>query len=94
MSLNEKVINYKILDLVILYNFDIKFDFNRNHMKSYGLFYAKLFLGAGHTITRPPKNIFLRTGDTITRLPLEIPPFTRTGGDVAASRNAIFRGGC
>ena len=27
-DLNEKVIYYKVLDLVILYNFDIKFDFN------------------------------------------------------------------
>jgi len=27
MILNEKVINYKVLDLVILYNFDIKLDF-------------------------------------------------------------------
>jgi len=33
MTLNEKVINYKVLDLVILYNFDIKFDFIRDHMK-------------------------------------------------------------
>jgi len=27
MTSNEKVINYKILDLAILYNFDVKFDF-------------------------------------------------------------------
>jgi len=33
MTLNEKVINYKVLDLVILYNFDIKFDFIRDHIK-------------------------------------------------------------
>jgi len=33
MTLNEKVINYKVLDLVILYNFDIKFDFIRDHMR-------------------------------------------------------------
>ena len=33
MTLNEKVINYKVLDLVILYNFDIKFDFIQDHMK-------------------------------------------------------------
>ena len=33
MTLNKKVVNYKILDPVILYNFDIKFDFIRNHMK-------------------------------------------------------------
>jgi hypothetical protein len=33
MTLNEKVINYKILDLAILYNFDIKFNFIRDYMK-------------------------------------------------------------
>ena len=33
MTSNEKVINYKVLDLVILYNFDIKFDFIQDHMK-------------------------------------------------------------
>ena len=33
MTLNENVINYNVLDLVILYNFDIKFDFIRDHMK-------------------------------------------------------------
>jgi hypothetical protein len=33
MILNEKVINYKILDLVILYNFYIKFDFIRDHIE-------------------------------------------------------------
>ena len=34
MTLNEKVINYKVLDFVILYNFDIKFDFIQDHMKN------------------------------------------------------------
>ena len=34
MTLNEKVINYKILVLVNFYNFIIKFDFIRNHMKN------------------------------------------------------------
>jgi hypothetical protein len=33
MILNKKVINYKVLDLVILYNFNIKFDFILDHMK-------------------------------------------------------------
>ena len=33
MTLNEKVVNYKVLDLLILYNFGIKFDFIRNHMR-------------------------------------------------------------
>jgi hypothetical protein len=33
MISNKKVINYKVLDLVNLYNFNIKFDFIRNHMK-------------------------------------------------------------
>ena len=34
MTLNENVISYNVLDLVILYNFDIKFDFIRDHMKN------------------------------------------------------------
>ena len=38
MTLNEKVFNYKVLDLIILYNFDTKFDFIRDHMKSYDFF--------------------------------------------------------
>ena len=33
MILNEKVINYKILDLIKLYNFGVKFNFIRDHMK-------------------------------------------------------------
>jgi len=35
MTLNEKVINYKILDHVNLYNFDIKCDFIRDHVKKF-----------------------------------------------------------
>jgi hypothetical protein len=33
MTLNKEFINYKILDLIILYNFNIKFDFIRDYMK-------------------------------------------------------------
>ena len=33
MTLNKKVVNYKVLDPVILYNFDIKFDFIPDQMK-------------------------------------------------------------
>jgi len=33
MTLNEKVFNYKVLDLIILYNFDTKFNFIQDHMK-------------------------------------------------------------
>ena len=33
MTLNEKVVNYKLLDLVILYNINIKLDSIRDHMK-------------------------------------------------------------
>ena len=38
MILNEKIINYKVLDLVIFYNFDIKFDFIQDHMKKLWFF--------------------------------------------------------
>ena len=53
MTLNEKVINYKVLDLVILYNFDIKFDFIWDHMKKLWIFFMKPFVGADHAIIRP-----------------------------------------
>ena len=53
MTLNEKVFNYKVLDLVILYNFGIKFDFIRDHIKSNEFFCVEPFVGAGHAITRP-----------------------------------------
>jgi hypothetical protein len=33
MILNKKVINYKIVGLVNLYNFSIKFDFIQDYMK-------------------------------------------------------------
>ena len=51
MTLNENVINYKVLNLVILYNFDIKFDFIRDHIKKLIFFCVKPFVGAGHAIT-------------------------------------------
>ena len=52
MTLNKKVINYKVWYLIILYNFDIKFDFIRNYMKKLWFFYVELFVGAGHAFTR------------------------------------------
>jgi hypothetical protein len=33
MSLNEKTQNYKVVDLIESYNFDINFIFIRHHMK-------------------------------------------------------------
>jgi hypothetical protein len=33
MILNEKVVSYKIIDLIKLYNFGTKFVFIRDHMK-------------------------------------------------------------
>ena len=53
MTSNEKIINYKVLDLVILYNFDIKFDLIQDHMKKLWFFCAEPFVGAGHATTRP-----------------------------------------
>ena len=40
MTSNEKAINYKVLDLVILYNFVIKFDFIRDDIKKLWIFLA------------------------------------------------------
>jgi len=49
MTLNENVINYIVLDLIILYNFDIKFNFIRD----YFFLCVEPFVGTGHAITRP-----------------------------------------
>ena len=61
MILNEKLINYKVLDLVNLYNFNIRFDLKQDYMKSYEFFCVEPFVGADCTITRP-KNTFLGDG--------------------------------
>ena len=54
MTSNEKVINYKVLGLVILYNLDIKFDFIQDHMKKLWIFICmEPSVGVGHAITRP-----------------------------------------
>ena len=57
-TLNEKVINYKVLDLVILYNFDIKFDFIRDHMKRLRFFFVwnYFYVGLCH---QPPLKMHL-----------------------------------
>jgi len=41
---NKKLFNYKVIDRVEGYNFNIKFDFIRVHMKSYELFFDIEFL--------------------------------------------------
>jgi hypothetical protein len=64
MTLNEKVINYKFLDLVILYIFYIKFDFIRDHMKIYEFFLGGTIFRDGSSPA--PKNAFIGTGDAIT----------------------------
>ena len=55
MTSNEKFINYKVLGLIIFYNFDVKFDFIRDHMKKLWFFCVEPFVGAGHAITGPLK---------------------------------------
>ena len=40
MTLNGKVANCKVLDPIILYDFDIKFDFIQNHMKKKMFFFV------------------------------------------------------
>ena len=77
-DLKWNVINYEVLDLIILYNFDTKFDFIRDHMKSYDFFCVRLFIGAGHTNTITHhshhwKNIFRDMWDQHPRS--EMPPF-------------------
>ena len=76
MTLNEKFVNYKVLDLVILYNFDIKFDFIQNHMEKNINFFDTICRGGPcHQIFRegwphhPPLKMvpFLGAGDGVTR---------------------------
>ena len=53
MTLNEKVVNYKILDLIKIYNFGTKFVFIRDHMKIVMIFFCvRPFLGVGDVIIR------------------------------------------
>ena len=47
MILNKKFINYKVLDITILYNLDVKFDVIRDHMK----IPVGSFVGMGYAIT-------------------------------------------
>jgi len=62
MTSNVRFIIYRVLDLIILYNFDIKFDFIQDHMeKNINFFDVRPFVGAGHAIK------FLGKGDPITR---------------------------
>jgi len=65
MTLNEIVVNYKILGLVKLYNFGINLSWPEIIWKSYDIFYMRTFVGAGHTMVRSWK-LFLGTGDSIT----------------------------
>ena len=91
MTLNEKVINYKILDLVILYNFDIKFDFIWDHMKKLWFFYVELFIRTGHAIPAP-KNAFVGKGKAMTRR-YKCHHFQGRFMVSPAPTNALFRGG-
>jgi hypothetical protein len=49
---NENFVKYKVLDLVKLYNFDIKFVFIRIHIKKLNFFATTPFPGAVDVITR------------------------------------------
>jgi len=71
MTLNEKVVNYKILDLVILYNFGIKFDLIRDYMK-------KLWIFLYGTICRGGPCYHPRAGWWHDP-PLQMPPFLGAG---------------
>ena len=53
----EKIIKYKILAFVNLYNFDTKFDFIQDHMKKLWIYLCGTIVRAEHTITQP-KNYF------------------------------------
>jgi len=53
MTINEKLIIYKILDFVKLYNLGVKFVFIRYHMKSCEFFLVRPLVEADHAITGP-----------------------------------------
>ena len=67
MTLNEKIVNYKVLDLVILYNFGTKIDIIRDHIKKIMKFFCvESFVGRAMP-SPTPKNGFVETGEAITR---------------------------
>ena len=66
MTPNDKVVNYKILDRIIRYNFDIKFDFIRDHMEKLYFFVWNYVQGRA-MLSPTPKNAFVRTGEAMTR---------------------------
>ena len=59
MSLNENVIILKILGLVNLYNFDIKFDIIQDHIKSFEFICMGPFVGEGHAVPAPENHFCL-----------------------------------
>jgi hypothetical protein len=67
MILNKKVINYKVLGLVKLYNFDIKFDFIRDRMKKLRIFFHGTIFRDGSCHYQSLNIPFLGTSDGVTR---------------------------
>ena len=70
MILTEKVINYKTLDIVNLYNFDINFDFIPSHIRKLNLFTWTIWRGGWYH--HPLLEIILEARDVITRPPLKM----------------------
>jgi hypothetical protein len=67
MISNKNFINYKVLNLVELYNFDINFIFIRLHLKNMNLFVLQLFLRMFDLVNRSKnhsvsKNCIFRDG--------------------------------
>jgi hypothetical protein len=58
MISNKNFINHKVLDLVELYNFDIKFVFIRLYLKYMNLFVLHLFLRTVDLVNHLWKSIF------------------------------------
>ena len=66
MTLNEKIITYKVLDLVILYNVDTNLDFIRGHIKKLRFFLHGTICRGRLMLSPALKNVFLGMGDAIT----------------------------
>jgi hypothetical protein len=58
MTLNEKFINYIYVGLVYFYNFGIKFDFIRDHMKKLCIFLRGTICRGGPCYHPPSVNAF------------------------------------
>jgi hypothetical protein len=97
-----KTCQLKCLDLVELYNFDIKFVFIRDHMKKLWIYFPRDHLQRLVRTSPAHRNPFLRAGDIITRIykweyfqkwVMTSPAFPSAGDDVTRSWKSFSSAG-